>query len=82
MAITLTSVSKRYGDAVALDDVSLHVPQGSLTALLGRISAYTGREVNYAWLVGASKLDLTPPAYAWGEAPAVKVPVPGETPLT
>jgi sulfate/thiosulfate transport system ATP-binding protein len=35
MAITLTSVTKRYGDAVALDDVSLHVPKGSLTALLG-----------------------------------------------
>jgi sulfate/thiosulfate transport system ATP-binding protein len=35
MAITLTAVSKRYGDAVALDNVSLHVPKGSLTALLG-----------------------------------------------
>jgi sulfate transport system ATP-binding protein len=35
MAITLNEISKRYGDAVALDDVSLHVPQGSLTALLG-----------------------------------------------
>jgi sulfate/thiosulfate transport system ATP-binding protein len=35
MAITLTSVSKRYGNALALDNVSLHVPKGSLTALLG-----------------------------------------------
>jgi sulfate/thiosulfate transport system ATP-binding protein len=35
MAITLNEISKRYGDAVALDNVSLHVPQGSLTALLG-----------------------------------------------
>jgi len=35
MAITLNGVTKRYGDAVALDDVSLHVPKGSLTALLG-----------------------------------------------
>ncbi|HXA31197.1 MAG TPA: sulfate ABC transporter ATP-binding protein [Acidimicrobiales bacterium] len=35
MAITIRSVSKRFGDAVALDDVSLDVPDGSLTALLG-----------------------------------------------
>jgi sulfate/thiosulfate transport system ATP-binding protein len=35
MAITIRSVSKRFGDAVALHDVSLTVPAGSLTALLG-----------------------------------------------
>jgi sulfate transport system ATP-binding protein len=35
MAITIRSVSKRFGDAVALDAVSLEVPDGSLTALLG-----------------------------------------------
>ena len=28
-------MSKRFGDFVALDDVSLDVPDGSLTALLG-----------------------------------------------
>jgi sulfate/thiosulfate transport system ATP-binding protein len=33
--ITLESVSKRYGDFAALDDVSLRVESGSLTALLG-----------------------------------------------
>ena len=35
MAITVTDVNKRFGDFVALDDVSLEVPSGSLTALLG-----------------------------------------------
>jgi sulfate transport system ATP-binding protein len=35
MAITIKSVSKQFGGAVALDDVSLEVPEGSLTALLG-----------------------------------------------
>lgn len=57
------------------------IAETNLTAILGRISAYSGREVSYQWLLNASKLDLTPPAYAWGDAPAVKVPVPGATPL-
>src|SRR4051812_1341766 len=33
--ITVTNVAKRFGDFVALDGVSLTVPDGSLTALLG-----------------------------------------------
>src|SRR5690349_7441101 len=33
--ITVQNVSKRFGEFVALDDVSLDVPDGSLTALLG-----------------------------------------------
>jgi sulfate/thiosulfate transport system ATP-binding protein len=35
VAISIRGISKRFGDAVALDDVSLEVPAGSLTALLG-----------------------------------------------
>lgn len=35
MGITVHNVSKWFGDFVALDDVSLEVPSGSLTALLG-----------------------------------------------
>ena len=35
MAITVTDITKRFGDFVALDDVSLEVAGGSLTALLG-----------------------------------------------
>jgi len=35
VSIRVTSISKRFGDAVALDDVSLEVESGSLTALLG-----------------------------------------------
>jgi len=33
--ITVSSVTKRYGDFLALDDVSLEIPEGSLSALLG-----------------------------------------------
>ena len=35
MSIEVQSVSKRFGEFAALDDVSLNVPEGSLTALLG-----------------------------------------------
>jgi sulfate transport system ATP-binding protein len=35
MAISVRNVSKRFGEFVALDDVSVHIPTGSLTALLG-----------------------------------------------
>src|SRR5437016_11892574 len=35
MSIAVENVSKRFGDFVALADVSLTVPDGSLTALLG-----------------------------------------------
>jgi sulfate/thiosulfate transport system ATP-binding protein len=35
MAIAAQSVTKRFGDFIAVDDVSMSVPAGSLTALLG-----------------------------------------------
>jgi sulfate transport system ATP-binding protein len=35
VAITVSDINKRFGDFVALEDVSLEVPGGSLTALLG-----------------------------------------------
>src|SRR6266511_2631570 len=35
MAISVNNVTKRFGDFVALDDVSIDVPDGGLTALLG-----------------------------------------------
>ena len=35
MAIIIQGLTKRFGDFVALDDVSLQIADGSLTALLG-----------------------------------------------
>jgi ABC-type Fe3+/spermidine/putrescine transport system ATPase subunit len=35
MAIGVHNVTKQFGDFVALDDVSLAIPTGSLTVLLG-----------------------------------------------
>ena len=36
MSIAIRNVSKRFGDFVAVDNVSVHIPSGGLTALLGR----------------------------------------------
>src|SRR5205809_477737 len=35
MAIAVHGITKRFGDFVALEDVSVEIPEGSLTALLG-----------------------------------------------
>jgi sulfate transport system ATP-binding protein len=35
MSIEINGVGKRFGDFVALDDISLHIPTGELVALLG-----------------------------------------------
>jgi ABC-type transporter Mla maintaining outer membrane lipid asymmetry ATPase subunit MlaF len=35
MGIVVENATKRFGDFVALDSVSIEVPDGSLTALLG-----------------------------------------------
>ncbi len=57
------------------------IAESTLTAILGRMSAYTGKEISFEWMMKASKLDLTPAQYAFGDAPAVEIPVPGQTPL-
>ena len=35
MSILVSSATRRFGDFTALDDVSVEIPSGSLTALLG-----------------------------------------------
>ena len=57
------------------------VAESTMTAIMGRMSAYTGRALKWDWAMEASKLDLTPPSYAFGELPAMPVAVPGKTPL-
>lgn len=57
------------------------VAESTLTAIMGRMSAYTGREVSWDWVMNASKLDLTPPAFAFGPLPVGEVPMPGVTQL-
>jgi hypothetical protein len=57
------------------------VAESTLTAIMGRMSAYTGRELSWDWVMNASKLDLTPPKYEMGDLPVAPVAVPGKTRL-
>ncbi len=55
------------------------VAESTLTAIMGRMSAYTGQPVSWDWLMKGSQLDLTPPHFEWKDLPALEVAVPGVT---
>jgi predicted dehydrogenase len=54
------------------------IAESTLTAIMGRMSAYTGRELSWEWVMNKSKLDLTPSVYKMGVNP---VAIPGKTEL-
>jgi len=58
------------------------IAESTLTSIMGRMSAYTGRALKWDWAMNASKLDLTPPSYQFGDLPMPPVAIPGKTPLT
>jgi len=57
------------------------VAESTLCAIMGRMSAYTGRAIGWDWAMNASKLDLSPAKYEFGPNPVDPVAVPGQTPL-
>jgi myo-inositol 2-dehydrogenase/D-chiro-inositol 1-dehydrogenase len=57
------------------------VAESTLTAIMGRMSAYTGRALSWDWAMSASKLDLTPPHMEMKALPPLEVAIPGKTPL-
>ncbi len=57
------------------------IAESSLTSIMGRMSAYTGRRLSWNWVMNASKLDLSPPGYEFGDLPMREVAVPGKTEL-
>jgi predicted dehydrogenase len=57
------------------------VAESCLTAIMGRMSAYTGRALSWDWVMNASKLDMAPPHMELKDLPPLVVPVPGKTPL-
>jgi len=70
MAITVRNVNKRFGDFVALDVVSLEVPSGSLTALLG--PSGSGKSTLLRVIAGLEKADTG--GVFIGGAEATKLP--------
>ena len=57
------------------------IAESTLCAIMGRMSAYTGRAISWEWAMTSSKLDLTPPKYDFGPLPVEPVAIPGVTPL-
>ncbi len=57
------------------------IAESTLCAILGRMSAYTGRAISWDWGLAGSKLDLSPAKYEFGPNPVDPVAIPGKTPL-
>jgi len=53
----------------------------TLTAIGGRMAAYTGREISWRWLLEGSKLDIFPKSPGPGPGIFTPVPMPGQTEL-
>jgi predicted dehydrogenase len=56
------------------------VAESTLTAIMGRMSAYTGKDVTWEQALN-SKESLSPESYTMGPLPVPPVAVPGRTPL-
>jgi len=57
------------------------VAESTLAAIMARMSAYTGRELQTTWALKTSKLDLMPADLAFGPKPVDPPAKPGETTL-
>jgi predicted dehydrogenase len=57
------------------------IAESTMCAIMGRMSAYTGRALSWDWAMTSSKLDLSPAKYEFGPNPVDKVAVPGVTEL-
>jgi predicted dehydrogenase len=57
------------------------VAESTLTAIMGRMSAYAGKVVEWDWAMNESKLDLSPEKMKFGELPEMQIQMPGVTEL-
>jgi predicted dehydrogenase len=64
-----------------LPNEARRIAESTMCAILGRMSAYTGRAISWEWAMNSSKLDLTPPKFEFGPLPVEPVAIPGKTPL-
>jgi len=80
-------VIQQHADQIAAIRKGEHLNEGkrvaesTMTCIMGRMSAYTGRALKWDWAMNASKLDLTPPKYEFGDLPPRPVAMPGQTAL-
>ena len=80
-------VIKQHADQIAAIRAGKHLNEGkriaesTLTCIMGRMSAYTGRALSWDWAMKGSKLDLSPPKYEFGDLPMRPVAIPGKTKL-
>ena len=59
----------------------VRLAEATMTGIMGRMSAYTGRALKWDWAMKASKLDLRPARYQMGPLPVKPVAMPGRTAL-
>jgi len=80
-------VIQQHADQIAAIRAGEHLNEGvrvaesTMTSIMGRMSAYTGRALKWDWVMKASTLDLSPPRDEFGDLPMRPVAVPGRTPL-
>jgi predicted dehydrogenase len=58
------------------------VAESTMCAIMGRMSAYTGRALSWEWAMKTSTLDLSPAKYEFGPNPVHPVAIPGTASLT
>ncbi len=57
------------------------VAESTLAGIMGRMAAYTGRELSWDWAMKASKLDIVPAKLEFGDLPYEQPAQPGKTQL-
>ena len=70
--------SIRNGDGL---NEGKRVAESTMCAIMGRMSAYTGRSMKFDWALNTSKLDLMPKKLEFGPLETRPVAIPGKTPL-
>ena len=58
-----------------------NVAESTMAAIIGRMSAYTGRALKWDWAMNSSKLDLSPPKYDFIDLKNAPIAMPGITKL-
>ena len=72
-------IASMRGDTKRLND-GKRIAESTLTAILGRMTGYTGRAINYSWILNKSQLDYSLPEYNFDvDVPFEPQAIPGVT---